>query len=32
VSAEQLVDLAGELDTPRGDQDQVVADALEIGD
>ena len=32
VGGEQLVDLAGELDVPFGDQDQVVTDALQVGD
>ena len=32
VGGEQLVDLAAELDATLGDQDQVVADALEVGD
>ena len=32
VGGEQLVDLAGELDVAFGEEDQVVADALEVGD
>jgi hypothetical protein len=32
VGGEELVDLAGELDVTFGDEDQVVADALEVGD
>ena len=32
VGGEQLVDLAGELDATVGEEDQVVADALEVGD
>jgi len=32
MAGEELVDLAGELDVAFGEEDQVVADALEVGD